>query len=145
MAELKAGHLEEDQLQVRLVTPERVLVDRIVEAVELPAKTGYLEVLYGAAPLLAELGAGEVRVHTGAGETTRYSVAWGFAEVLPARVTILAESAFRPEEIDVAKAQRDLEEGQREWNEAGEDAAAYEHANEVMAEAQSRLESAERR
>jgi F-type H+-transporting ATPase subunit epsilon len=45
------------------VTPERVLVSRNADAVELPAKTGYMEVLYGHAPLLAELGAGDVTLH----------------------------------------------------------------------------------
>ncbi|MDR3737101.1 MAG: ATP synthase F1 subunit epsilon, partial [Acidobacteriaceae bacterium] len=52
-------------LSVRLVTPDRVLVDATAEAVELPSASGYLEALYGAAPLLAELGAGEVRLHGG--------------------------------------------------------------------------------
>ena len=54
-----AGTTQSGLLTVRLVTPDRVLVDAKAEAVELPAMTGYLEALYGAAPLLAELGAGE--------------------------------------------------------------------------------------
>ena len=53
------------QLAVRLVTPDRILVDATADAVELPAMSGYIEALYGAAPLLAELGAGEVRLHGG--------------------------------------------------------------------------------
>ena len=57
---------ETNQLRVRLVTPERTLFEHPVTAVELPAKNGYMEVLYGAAPLVAELGAGEVIVHGGA-------------------------------------------------------------------------------
>jgi hypothetical protein len=52
-------------LTVRLVTPDRVLLDATAEAVELPSMAGYMETLYGAAPLLAELGAGEVRLHGG--------------------------------------------------------------------------------
>ena len=54
-----------DQLKVRLVTPDRILVDQTAEAVEVPGKDGYFEVLYGAAPLLSEIGAGEVRLHGG--------------------------------------------------------------------------------
>jgi F-type H+-transporting ATPase subunit epsilon len=129
-------------LQVRLVTPERILVDVTAEAVELPSKSGYLEVLYGHAPLLAELGAGEVRLHGAETSEQRYHVAWGFVEVLPDRVTILAESAVKPEEIDTAAAQRELEEGNKLWNEAGEDADRYAEANEVIADAESKLASA---
>ena len=131
-----------DQLRVRLVTPERILVDQMVDAVEVPGRNGYFEVLYGHAPLLSALGAGEVRLHGSEGGDQRYSVARGFVEVLPERVTILAETAQRPEEIDTAAAQQQLQRGQQLWNEAGEDPAKYEHANEVVAEAEARLESA---
>ncbi len=54
---------ETNQLRVRLVTPERTLFEADASAVELPAKTGYMEVLYGHAPLMAELGAGDVTIH----------------------------------------------------------------------------------
>jgi hypothetical protein len=57
---------ESNQLRVRLVTPERTLFEHAAAAVELPAKNGYMEVLFGHAPLLAELGAGDVTVHGGA-------------------------------------------------------------------------------
>ena len=129
------------QLKVRLVTPDRILVDETADAVEVPTKTGYVEVLYGHAPLLAEVGAGEVRLH-GASAEHHYSVARGFLEVLPDRVTILAETAQKPEEIDSAAARQQLERGQQLWNEAGEDAHKYEQANEMIAEAEAKLESA---
>ena len=131
-----------DQLKVRLVTPDRILVDQSVDAVEVPGKNGYFEVLYGHAPLLSEIGAGEVRLHGGEGGDQRYSVARGFVEVLPDRVTILAESAQKPEEIDTGAAQEQLQHGHELWNEAGEDPEKYTHANEVMAEAEAKLESA---
>jgi F-type H+-transporting ATPase subunit epsilon len=131
-----------DQLKVRLVTPDRILVDQTVDAVELPGKNGYFEVLYGHAPLLSALGAGEVRLHGGESGDERYSVARGFVEVLPERVTILAETAQKPEEIDTGAAQQQLQHGQQLWNEAGEDPAKYARANEVIAEAEARLESA---
>jgi len=131
-----------DQLQVRLVTPERILVDTTADAVELPSRSGYIEALFGHAPLLAELGAGEVRLHGGHAGEQRYNVNWGFVEVLPERVTILAESALKPEEIDTSRAQEQLERGHKMWNEAGEDAEKYEEANRKIAEAESKLATA---
>ena len=132
----------DNQLQVRLVTPDKVLIDQDADAVELPSKYGYMEVLYGHAPLLAELGVGEVRLHGGSGGDQTYFVVWGFVEVLPDRVTILAQNAIKPEEIDAGEAQRQLESGQKLWNEAGEDAEKYAQANEVIHEAQVKLASA---
>lgn len=134
--------MAEGQIRVRLVTPDRILVDQDAEAVEIPGKSGYFEVLYGHAPLLSEVGAGEVRLHGGESRDQRYSVARGFVEVLPERVTILAESAEKPEEIDTAAAQEQLRRGEQMWNEAGEDPEKYARANEVMAEANAKLESA---
>src|ERR1700710_3125604 len=103
------------KLAVRLVTPDRVLVDATADAVELPSASGYLEALYGAAPLLAELGAGEVRLHGGTSAEQKFFVAWGFVEVLPERVTILAETALPPTEIDRGAAEQDLQRGQKMW------------------------------
>jgi F-type H+-transporting ATPase subunit epsilon len=132
----------DNQLQVRLVTPDKVLLDQGADAVELPSKSGYMEVLYGHAPLLAELGVGEVRLHGGSAGDQTYFVVWGFVEVLPDRVTILAQNAIKPEEIDAAEAQGQLESGQKLWNEAGEDAEKYALANEIIHEAQVKLASA---
>src|SRR3984957_17301725 len=98
-------------LAVRLVTPDRILLDATAEAVELPSMSGYLEALYGAAPLLAELGAGEVRLHGGSSGDQKFFVAWGFVEMLPDRVTILPGRGLHPKEIDRAGAQQELQEG----------------------------------
>jgi F-type H+-transporting ATPase subunit epsilon len=136
-----ADQAQGDRLQVRLVTPDRELVDTAADSVELPGRTGYLEVLYGAAPLLTELGTGLVTIHGGGGGNDRYYVAWGFAEVLPNRVTILAESAEKPEEIDATGAQREYERGQKIWDQAGENPAQYERANELMHDAQARMDA----
>jgi F-type H+-transporting ATPase subunit epsilon len=137
---------ESNQLRVRLVTPERVLFEAAASAVELPAKNGYMEVLFGAAPLLAELGAGGVTVHGGADANTsgpegvtRYNVSWGFVEVLPDRVTILASDALKPEEINVQRAQEQRDRGQKMWNEAGNSEEAYTEALHVIAEAEAKL------
>jgi F-type H+-transporting ATPase subunit epsilon len=137
-----------NQLRVRLVTPERTLFESDATAVELPSKSGYMEALYGHAPLLAELGAGDVRVHTGPGlestspDTTRYNVSWGFVEVLPERVTILASDALKPEEIDVSRAQEQLARGQKMWSEAGDSEDAYTEALRVISEAEAKIASA---
>src|SRR6476660_1987461 len=104
-------------LTVRLVSPDRLLLEATAEAVELPSMSGYLEALYGHAPLLAELGAGEVRLHGGTSGDQKFFVAWGFVEVLPERVTILAETALHPNEINVAEAKQELAEGEKLWNE----------------------------
>ena len=139
---------ETNQLRVRLVTPECILFEHLATAVELPAKTGYMEVLYGHAPLVAELGAGDVTLHGGPDgpeSISRYNVSWGFAEVLGDRVTILASDALRPEEIDVPRAQEQLERGRRQWNEAAESEEAYTEALRVIAEAEAKLASAAER
>ena len=132
----------QNELRVRLVTPEQVFIDGTADAVELPSRSGYLEALYGHAPLLAELGAGEVRLHGGSVGEQRYFVAWGFVEVLPDRVTILAESVIKPEAINTAEAQQELERGQKMWNEAGEESKRYSEANRVIREAEERIASA---
>jgi len=132
-------------LTVRLVTPDRVLVDATAEAVELPSISGYLEALYGHAPLLAELGAGEVRLHGGSSGDQKFFVAWGFVEVLPERVTILAEMALHPEEINVADARHELEKAEKLWNEAGDDGQKYDEANAITRRAEEKIASAEGR
>ena len=134
---------DENQLRVRLVTPERILFEQAADAVELPAKNGYMEVLFGHAPLLAELGAGDVRMHGGPQGEQVYNVSWGFVEVLPDRVTILANDALKPEEINVDRARQQLDRGLKQWNEAGESEEAYDKALHVIAEAEAKLATAE--
>jgi F-type H+-transporting ATPase subunit epsilon len=138
---------QSNELRVRLVTPERILFDAPADAVELPAKNGYMEVLYAHAPLLAELGAGDVRIHGVAGSDSGgeqvYNVSWGFVEVLPDRVTILANDALKPQEIDVARAREQLDRGHKLWDEAGDSEEAYDHALHVINEAEAKLATAQ--
>ena len=72
-----------------------------------------------------------------------YNVSWGFVEVLPDRVTILANDALKPEEIDVPRAQQQLDRGQKEWNEAGDSEEKYTAALHVIAEAEAKLATAQ--
>lgn len=95
-----------DSIELVIVTPERqMLRESVVEAV-LPGENGCLGILPGHAPLITELGIGEMtyRPKTG-GEPQHLAIISGFAEVLGDRVTVLAETAERPEEIDLKRAE----------------------------------------
>lgn len=137
-----------NQLRVRLVTPERTMCEITADSVDLPSKSGYFEVLYGHAPLVAELGAGDVIVHggaygeEGAKEDSRYNVSWGFVEVLPDRVTVLANDALKPAEIDVPRAEQQLDRGLKMWREAGESEDNYTEALRIISEAEAKIASA---
>ena len=95
-----------DTFQLEIVTPEKMVVRDVAEEMQIPGKDGYLGIMPGHAPLITELAVGEITYRNG-GTTHHLSVAWGFAEVLQDKVTILAETAERPQEIDVARAQED--------------------------------------
>lgn len=96
-----------DTFQLEIVTPEKLVVKDNAEEAQIPATTGYIGVLPGHAPLITELGAGEISYRC-RGQVHRFATAWGFAEVLPDKVTVLAETVERVEEIDVARAKQDL-------------------------------------
>jgi F-type H+-transporting ATPase subunit epsilon len=91
-----------------IVTPQRQLVREKVASVQLPGATGELGILPGHAPLITEIGNGELSYKASGGEPVVLAVLSGFAEVLPDRVTVLAETAERPEEIDVERAKEAL-------------------------------------
>jgi F-type H+-transporting ATPase subunit epsilon len=93
-----------DTLELEIVTPDKLLVRERVEQVQIPGKTGELGILPGHAPLITTLTIGEISYRQGT-NTHCLAVAWGFAEVLPDKVTILADTAERAEEIDVKRAQ----------------------------------------
>ena len=96
-----------DTFQLEIVTPEKLVVRDSAEEVQIPGRNGYVGVLPGHAPLITELGSGEISYRS-SGQLHRFSMAWGFAEVLPDRVTILAETVEPAEEIDVPRAQQSL-------------------------------------
>ena len=89
---------------MQIVSAERSLVNETVDEVEIPGAEGYFGVLPGHTPLLATLQVGQLWYRQGQ-EKHFLSVAFGFAEVQPDRVTILAQVAERPEEIDTARAE----------------------------------------
>ncbi len=91
-------------IDLQIVTPDRLLVQDQVDEVEVPGAEGYFGVLPGHTPMLAALAVGELWYRKGQ-EKTYLSIAYGFAEVLPDRVTILARLAERAEEIDAERAE----------------------------------------
>jgi len=92
------------KITLEIVTPDRSIVTEQVDEVELPGSQGYFGVLPGHTPLLATLAVGELWYRIGA-EKHYLSLAFGFVEVLPDRVTVLAQIAEKAEEIDVARAE----------------------------------------
>src|SRR3974390_860236 len=94
-----------DTFQLEVVTPARQIVNTRAEEAQIPGLSGYLGILPGHAPLITELAVGVITYRSG-GETSTLAVAWGFMEVLPDKVTILAETAERPAEVDVARAEK---------------------------------------
>lgn len=93
-----------ETFELEIVTPERLVVKETVEEAQIPAKNGYIGVLPGHAPLITELSVGEISFQV-TGRVRRLALAWGFAEILPMKTTILAESAEWAEDIDVRRAQ----------------------------------------
>jgi len=107
-------------IHLTIVTPERSLVDEQVEEIQLPGAEGYLGILPGHAPLFTELKVGELGYRKGS-KWTWLSVAWGFSEVLPDQVRVLAETAERANEIDVERAARAKERAEKRLSQAGQD------------------------
>lgn len=100
------------KIQLIVVTPERSLVGSTVDEVTLPGEEGYLGILPGHTPLLTSLKIGEIRYRTG--NTTKYLfVSWGFAEILPDRVTVLADVAEAPEDIDLVRATEERDQAEK--------------------------------
>jgi F-type H+-transporting ATPase subunit epsilon len=91
-------------IDLQIVTPDRSIVQDAVDEVQIPGSEGYFGVLPGHTPLLASLAVGEMWYRKGQ-EKTFLAIAFGFAEVLPDRVTILARLAERAEEIDIERAE----------------------------------------
>jgi F-type H+-transporting ATPase subunit epsilon len=132
-----------DTFHLEIVTPEKMIVRDEAEEMQIPGKSGYLGILPGHAPLITELSSGELSYRNG-GQTHRYAVVWGFAEVLPDRVTVLAEAAERPEDIDVNRAQSAKKQAE-EHLKTGKSEEDFTRAEEELKAAETRLEVAGRK
>ncbi len=127
-------------LELQIVTPERQLVREQVDEVQIPGAEGYLGVLPGHTPLLTALKVGELWYRKG--QTKTYlSIAFGFAEVLPERVTVLAQLAERAEDIDVARAEAARQRAERRLADPTGD-LDYERARIALVKATVRLDVA---
>jgi F-type H+-transporting ATPase subunit epsilon len=98
--------MSSDSIELIIVTPTRQLLRESVLEVTLPGADGQLGVLPDHAPLITELGIGELTYRAKAGGEATMAIISGFAEVLGDRVTVLAETAERPEDIDLARAEQ---------------------------------------
>jgi F-type H+-transporting ATPase subunit epsilon len=130
-----------ETFQLEIVTPEKKVVDTKAEEVQIPGKNGYLGVLPGHAPLITELAVGEITYREG-GNEQKLAVAWGFAEVLPEKVTILAETAERPNEIDVDRARKAKDRAEKMLT-SGDINVDVERALDSLHRAETRIDVAE--
>ncbi len=101
------------KIHLNVVTRERKIIDAEVDEVILPASDGEIGVLPGHTPLLATLRIGQLRYRTGT-RVERLVISWGFAEVLPDRVIVLAERGFLPTEIDRGTAEQERAAAEKE-------------------------------
>src|SRR5260370_33923521 len=98
-----------EAIELLIVTPEKQLLRSKAAGVQMPGESGYLGILPGHAPLMTELGIGELSYQEiGGKESVHVAIVRGFAEVIPDRMTILAETADRAEEIDLQRAKEAL-------------------------------------
>ena len=129
-------------IELQIITPERLLVRDQVDEVEIPGAEGYFGVLPGHTPLLADLAIGELWYRKGQAKTY-LAIAYGFVEVLPDRVTVLARIAEKADDIDVARAEeakRRAEERLREYTKDID----YDRARLALMKSLSRLQVASR-
>ena len=130
-----------DTFQLEIVTPvKQVVKDVAAEEAQIPGLDGYLGILPGHAPLITELKSGEL-TYRASGATHTLSVAWGFAEVLPDKVTILAETASGPQDIDVARAQKSKARAEERLK-SNNPEVDYDRAEDALQRAETRIKVA---
>ncbi len=127
-----------------IVTPERLAYSGEVDSVQLPGSEGELGVLPHHAPLIASLGAGELRIRKGATEET-FAVFGGFLQVLPDKVVVMAESADLASEIDLERAKEARREAERALESGVHEGADLAAARATLQQALLRIRVAERR
>jgi F-type H+-transporting ATPase subunit epsilon len=130
-------------LTLEIVTPEGLLLREDVEHVQAPGERGYFGVLPGHTPFLATLGMGEISYRKDAHER-HLTCFWGFCEVLPDRVSILAEIGERAEDIDVERAEQARQRAQERLRRI-RDEAGYREAHDSYVRAVTRLAVARKR
>lgn len=129
-----------DTFQLEIVTPVKLVVKDVAEQAQIPGLNGYLGILPGHAPLITELKVGTI-TYKASGTTHTLAVAWGFAEVLPDKVTILAETAERPQEIDVPRAEKAKARAEERLKSNSPD-VDYDRAEDALQRAETRIKVA---
>jgi len=112
-----------EAFQFELVSPERLLVSEKIESVVIPATEGEMTVMANHAPVMTTIKPGVVTVRTAAGQQERYVVFGGFADILPAGCTLLAESAVAVKDLDRDDIARRVQEAREDVADARDDAA----------------------
>jgi len=112
--------MAEGQIDLTIVTPEKAVIHEQVDELQIPGAQGYFGVLPGHAPLFSELKVGEVSYRQG-DRWSFLAVAWGFVEVMPNQVRILAEIAERAHEIDLERAESARQRAEQRIAKGGED------------------------
>jgi len=131
-------------LHLEIVTPERLAYEDDVDSVQLPGSEGELGILPHHAPLLATLGAGELRIRKGGQEET-FAVFGGFVQVRPDKVIVMAETADLSSEIDLEKAREARREAERALESGFHEGADLAVARAALQQALLRIRVAERR
>jgi F-type H+-transporting ATPase subunit epsilon len=129
-----------DTFQLEIVTPAKLVVKDVAEEAQIPGLNGYLGILPGHAPLITELAVGTITYRSGAAEHT-LAVAWGFAEVLPDKVTILAETAEHPLEIDVERARKAKDRAEQRLK-SNDPKIDFDRAEDALQRAETRIKVA---
>jgi F-type H+-transporting ATPase subunit epsilon len=134
--------MEPSKLELEIVTPMGIVVRDSVDEVEAPGVEGHFGVLPGHRPFMSQLRAGELRYRTGK-ENHYVAVHWGFAEVLPSKVTVLVDTAEIGEDIDLQRAESAKERAEERMKQFG---ATYDidRARMAFERAQARLEAAQK-
>ena len=130
-----------DTFTIEVVTPEHLVVRETVTEAQIPVRGGYIGVLPGHTPLLAEMGIGELSYHVGNNVYSCTAIG-GFVEVLADRVIVLADSAERADEIDVARARAALDRAQKRLANPNDPNTDWKRVEEALERAQVRLQVA---
>jgi F-type H+-transporting ATPase subunit epsilon len=128
---------------LEVVTPTRLVIRESVTEAQIPVLNGYIGVLPGHTPLLAELGIGELSYHIG-GRVQSCTAIGGFVEVLADRVIVLADAAERTEDIDVPRAQAARDRAQKRMANPNDPTIDWKRVELALARAQVRLQVAAR-
>jgi F-type H+-transporting ATPase subunit epsilon len=133
-------------MKLEITTPERRLVSTDIDAVQIPGKAGYMGILPLHAPLVSELAPGVIEYRTAgrsADSPERLAVSWGYVEVLPQQVSVLAETAEKAEEIDVPRAESARKRAEERIRTPGKD-VDLERAMASLSKAMARLGAAKK-